>query len=176
MYLYGGITKLVGAGTPAYTRPARSNLEPWQGQKKPPFQLPPPKSAAPTSGRNVGEQPKCVQMPTATQRLGLIERVAFLQFSGCCSAFDLGSANWPSNDGKSFTCCSVRFNTKIGLPRHSAVIICPDSILLMSTSTAAPAAFAFSDGNQLATSGVATPAAATAPAPAVASDRKRRRP
>jgi len=36
--------------------------------------------------------------------------------------------------------------------------------------------FAFSDGNQLATSGVATPAAATAPAPAVASDRKRRRP
>jgi hypothetical protein len=29
---YGGTTRLVGAGTFLKTRPARSNLEPWQGQ------------------------------------------------------------------------------------------------------------------------------------------------
>ena len=28
-----------------------SNLDPWQGQKNPPIQLSPPRSAAPTSGR-----------------------------------------------------------------------------------------------------------------------------
>lgn len=32
MYWCGGITRLVGAGTFLYTRPAKSNFEPWQGQ------------------------------------------------------------------------------------------------------------------------------------------------
>src|SRR5688572_33408508 len=32
MKRYGGTGKLAGAGTPANTRPARSNFEPWQGQ------------------------------------------------------------------------------------------------------------------------------------------------
>ena len=45
----------------------------------------------------------------------------------------------------------VRLTTQIGLPCHSAVNICPDSILLTSISTGAPAALAFSDGKKLAT-------------------------
>ena len=30
--VYGGTLRLVGAGAPRNTRPAKSNLEPWQGQ------------------------------------------------------------------------------------------------------------------------------------------------
>jgi hypothetical protein len=35
-YLYGGTSKLIGAGTLLNTRPAKSKREPWQGQKNPP--------------------------------------------------------------------------------------------------------------------------------------------
>ena len=54
------VTLHVGAGTFLYTRPARSNLEPWQGQKKPPFQSEPsvPTSAGTKSGLNKGEHPR----------------------------------------------------------------------------------------------------------------------
>src|SRR5205823_2802549 len=73
---YGGMTRLVGAGTPLNTRPARSNLDWWHGQKKPPSQSG-PRSAGPISGRKVGEQPRCVQMPTATKISGFLERFSF---------------------------------------------------------------------------------------------------
>src|SRR5512139_4318278 len=91
-YLCGGITRLVGAGTPLYTRPARSNFDWWQGQKKPPSQSG-PRSAGAISGRNVGEQPRCVQMPMATHIESLIDRCSFLQYGGCCGTSELGSAS-----------------------------------------------------------------------------------
>ena len=37
-YEYGGTRRLIDAGEPSNTRPARSKREPWQGQKKPPGQ------------------------------------------------------------------------------------------------------------------------------------------
>ena len=37
---YGGTRRFTDAGEPWNTRPARSNFEPWQGQKKPPGQWP----------------------------------------------------------------------------------------------------------------------------------------
>ena len=83
-----GSTRLVGAGTPLKTRPARSNFDWWHGQKKPPSQSG-PRSAGATSGRNVGEQPRCVQMPTATHIASLIERCSFLQYAGCCGTFGI---------------------------------------------------------------------------------------
>ena len=45
-----GMTRLVGAGEPLKTRPARSKREPWQAQKKPPFHSAPRSSGA-MSGR-----------------------------------------------------------------------------------------------------------------------------
>src|SRR6476661_532747 len=36
--VYFGTSRFLGAGDPAKTRPAKSNLEPWHGQKNPPFQ------------------------------------------------------------------------------------------------------------------------------------------
>ena len=48
------------------------------------------------------------------------------------------------------------------MPRHSTVMSWPGSILLMSTSTGAPAAFARAEGQNDITNGVA---AATAPTP-----------
>src|SRR5690606_3595819 len=67
---YGGTSRLSGAGTFLYTRPARSNAEPWQGQKKPPSQLAGRPGPGPAARCGVGEQPRWVQMPTATQYLG----------------------------------------------------------------------------------------------------------
>ena len=51
-----------------------------------------------------------------------------------------------------------------GLPRHSTVSFSPGFKAEMSTSTAAPAALARSDGWKLLTKGVATKPAPTAPA------------
>ena len=45
-----GMTRLVGAGEPLKTRPAKSKREPWQAQKNPPSHLG-PKSSGATSGR-----------------------------------------------------------------------------------------------------------------------------
>ena len=83
-YLWGGTSRLVGAGLALNTRPAKSKVEPWHGQRKPPGQSVAIPSSVPFLNLDVGEQPRCVQMPTATSRLGLIERVLFLQYSGCC--------------------------------------------------------------------------------------------
>src|SRR5690349_12088434 len=51
-----------------------------------------------------------------------------------------------------------------GLPRHSTVSFSPSFSAEMSTSTAAPAALAFSEGWKLLTKGTATKPAPTAPA------------
>ena len=69
-YWCGGMTRLVGAGTPLKTRPARSNFDWWQGRRSRRASRARGPAGA-TSGRYVGEQPRCVQMPTAMQILGL---------------------------------------------------------------------------------------------------------
>src|SRR5690348_16694154 len=167
------MTKLVGAGTPLNTRPARSNFDWWHGQKKPPSQSA-PRSAGASSGRNVGEQPRCVQMPTATHRLGLIERVSFLQYAGCCGTFDLGSATRSSSLGSDESISCVRLTSQHTLPRHSTLIFWPGSILPMSTSIGAPAALARSLGHSDMTKGVAAAIAPMPPTTEVAPIRKRR--
>ena len=57
------------------TRPARSNFEPWQGQRNPPGQSA-PISAFASAPLVWGEQPRWLQMPTSTSTSGLIERPA----------------------------------------------------------------------------------------------------
>src|SRR6056297_297631 len=73
MYWCGGTTRFRGAGTPRQTRPARSNLEPWQAQKNPPGQSA-PRSGVPGSKRAIGEQPRCVHEPITTSTSGRMER------------------------------------------------------------------------------------------------------
>src|SRR5215468_11184657 len=82
--MYGGTSRLSGAGLFLYTRPARSNVEPWQGQKKPPGQLSGSAGWAPVWNLSTGEQPKCVQMPmtTKTSEWSWRERSALRAYSG----------------------------------------------------------------------------------------------
>ena len=42
----------------------------------------------PSFNFGVGEQPKCVQIPTMTNKLGLMDLVAFWQFWGCYKNFE----------------------------------------------------------------------------------------
>jgi hypothetical protein len=44
---------------------------------------------APVLNLSVGEQPRCVQMPTTTRYSGLIERASFLAYSGCIGRLDV---------------------------------------------------------------------------------------
>ncbi|AJG21182.1 hypothetical protein RR42_m3823 [Cupriavidus basilensis] len=60
------------------------------------------------------------------------------------------------------------------MPRHSTVIISPDFRALMSASTGAPAAFAFSDGANVLTNGTATATPPMPPATDVAINQLRR--
>ena len=70
----GGTGRLSGAGLFLKTRPARSKVDPWHGQRKPPSQLSGSEACGPGWKRSVGEQPRCVQMLTTTRISGLIER------------------------------------------------------------------------------------------------------
>src|SRR5206468_5706208 len=133
-----------------------------------------PGSADAISGRNVGEQPRCVQMPTATHSSGLTERYSFLQSFGCCGASDLGSATRESSLGSDATISGVRRISQTTLPRHSTSIFWPISILLISTSIGAPAAFARSLGCIDTTNGTAVATTPTPPMMLVATTRKRR--
>lgn len=134
IYRCGGTSRFVGAGTFLYTRPARSNLEPWQGQKKPPGQ--PGSAPADRAGRKVGTQPRWVQMPTSTPISGLIARNGFLAYSGCCSArLDDGSLSKLSCCCRACSISGVRFSTHTGLPLHSSVASSPGRIAPTSTST-----------------------------------------
>ena len=87
---YGGTSKLDGAGTPLYTLPDKSNVEPWQGQKKPPSQSK-PNSEEFLFGLYNGEQPRWVQIPNSTKNSGLIERYLFFVYVGWNSPSDFGS-------------------------------------------------------------------------------------
>src|SRR5690606_22298842 len=166
--------RLSGAGMLLYTRPARSKSEPWQGHRKPPGQSAPMPLSAPILNFSDGEQPRGVQMPTATRNSGLIDRCLFLAYSGCCGLSDAGSLTLSSVLSSDASISGVRRRIHTGLPRHSTVIISPGASLLTSASTGAPAALARSDGVRLATNGTAVATAATPPAADVASSRVRR--
>src|SRR5690606_15731424 len=155
---------LSGAGTFAKTRPARSNAEPWQGQKKPPCQSAGRPGPAPGARFGVGEQPRWVQMPTATKNSGLRERYSFFAKAGVKPGrSEFGSASLESSLGSAASWASVRRRTQTGLPRHSTVVIWPGWSEVMSTSTGAPAARARSDGANELTKGTAVAAPATPP-------------
>lgn len=97
---------------------------------------------------NADQQPKCVQMPTATQRLGLMERVAFLQFSGCSPTFrpdvgaaDLGGGSWKG--GFFCPCHGSKFDLAgrvyAGVPAPTNLVIPPykyinDNVVLIGES------------------------------------------
>jgi len=98
-------------------------VEPWQGQMKPPGQLGSTPDSAPVLNLSVGEQPRWVQMPTATKISGLIERVSFLAYSGCMFLSDFGSASWSPILAIASSISLVRLMIHTGLPRHSTVII-----------------------------------------------------
>ena len=76
-YMCGGTSRLSGAGLFLNTRPARSNVEPWQGHRKPPGQSSGSDGCAPGTNLSLGEHPRCEQMPTAMKYSGLIERHSF---------------------------------------------------------------------------------------------------
>lgn len=118
----GGTRRFVGAGTLAKTRPARSNREPWQGQKYPPGQAL-PRSGGARSERYVGTQPRWVQSATVTKNSGVSERPTFCAYSGCCEAtVEVGSRNdavvWRSDA----TISGVLCRTHTGWPRQARVI------------------------------------------------------
>ncbi len=106
-------------------------------------------------------------MPTATRISGLIERCALRAYSGVSSSglrCDVGSASSFSIVFSAASCSGVRLTIHTGLPRHSTVSFSPGWRALISTSTAAPAARARSDGWKLLTNGTATAAPPTTPA------------
>ena len=106
---------VVGAGTPATTLPARSNFDPWQGQKNPPDAS--SKFATLTS---FGEHPRCVQRPSSTANSGFEDRHGLTAKSGCISAFsEFGSANESVVSLSDFSMASVRLTMKTGFPRHA---------------------------------------------------------
>ena len=82
----------------------------------------------------------------------------FLAYSGVSSEglrWDSGSASCDSTFFKASSCSGVRRTIQTGFPRHSTVNFSPGLILAMSTSTAAPAALARSEGLKLLTHGTA---------------------
>src|SRR5207247_471072 len=148
-YACGGTFRLSGAGLFRYTRPDMSKVEPWQGQRKPPAQSSGSEGWAPGWNLSEGEQPRCEQMPTTTSVSGLMERFSLRAYLGVNSSglrSDLGSASRASTLGRVASCSGVRLTIHTGLPRHSTVIFWPGLMPEISTSTAAPAALAFSEG------------------------------
>ena len=106
--LYGGMTRLVGAGTPLNTRPARSNFDRGRGRKSRPASRR-PRSAGATSGRKVGEQPRCVQMPTGDQYFRLERAVLVLGVRRLLvDARTSGSATLSSSFGRLASIAGVR--------------------------------------------------------------------
>src|SRR5258708_7236799 len=163
------MSRLSGAGLFLNTRPDRSYVEPWHGQRKPPGQSSGRLGWAPSWKRGVGVQPRCVQTATATSRFlcSARERYSLLQYSGSGmlnAFFDCGSASSGSAFLTSASISSVRFRIQTGLPRQATVIRSPGLRPDISTSTGAPAALAFSDGANDPTNGTQ---AATPPIPPI---------
>src|SRR6516225_7821930 len=95
-YMCGGTRRLSGAGLFLNTRPARSNVEPWQGHSQPPGQSAGSEGCAPAWNLSPGEQPRCVQMPTTTRTSVLIERCSLRAYGGVSSSWlrlESGSAS-----------------------------------------------------------------------------------
>src|SRR5690606_9261046 len=57
-YMCGGTSRLSGAGLFLKTRPATSNVEPWQAQRKPPCQSSGRDGCGPACNLSPGEQPR----------------------------------------------------------------------------------------------------------------------
>src|SRR5690606_29347684 len=168
-------SRLSGAGLLANTRPARSNVEPWQGQSQPPGQSLGRPGWAPVWKWAVGEQPRWVQMPMQTKYSGLRERYSFFAHSGVKPGrSELGSASSASCLDSASTSAFVRRTIQTGLPRHSTVIIWPSARPEMSASTGAPAALAFSEGANEPTKGTAVATPATPPSVQADATQKRR--
>src|SRR3954447_24750515 len=85
-YVCGGTSRLSGAGLFLNTRPAKSKVEPWHGHRNPPCQSSGSDGCAPVWNFELGEQPRCEQMPTATRISGLIERYSLRAYSGVRSS------------------------------------------------------------------------------------------
>ena len=64
--------RFVGAGTPLKTLPTISNIDPWQGQKNPPFHVA-SHGLGSISGKYFGAQPKWVHTPENTEYSGLFD-------------------------------------------------------------------------------------------------------
>src|SRR5262245_2489422 len=105
---------------------------------------------------------------------GLAERSSFLAYFGCSDAFDRGSESRGATDLSDASISCVRRITHTGLPRHSKTSMVPGAILLISTSTGAPAARARSEGHMLTANGTAAATPAAAPTAEVATRRLRR--
>src|SRR5688572_25098763 len=99
-----------------------SNVEPWQGHKKPPTQSGGSEGCAPGVNFSVGEQPRCEQMPTTTRYSLLMERHSLRVDSiGVISAglrWESGSATRGLVFSSEASCSGVRRTIHTGLPRH----------------------------------------------------------
>ncbi len=113
-------------------------------------------------------------MPMATKISGLMARVAFLAYAGCCGFAEAGSASSASWPCRAASISGVRRTTHTGLPRHSTVFTPPGGMSDTSTSTGPPAARARSLGANDETNGMAVATAATPPMAAVLMSQKRR--
>src|SRR5690606_13108209 len=170
MNRYGGTRRLVGAGTPLYTRPARSKREPWQGQKKPPCQS----GAGPTWNSGSGAHPRCVQFPSMTRYSGWMERYGLTANSCCCSATsEFGSRSKSGGVCSRFESIAwERRNTNTSLPRQITRTISPGSSDASGTSTGAPRAWARALGLKETRNGIEARAMPTPPVTAVATVKK----
>ena len=90
---------------PFATRPARSNFEPWHGQKKPPLPSRIRDGSGVTTGKYFGEQPRCVHRPMYTPISGRRERHSFFAYFGCWSRSESGSARLASSFGSVSSDC-----------------------------------------------------------------------
>ena len=72
-------------------------------------------------GSYSGTQPRWVQMPTTTRNSGLIERLQFLAYSGCCQLSELGSRSCDSSFGSRSVSSAAfgRRTTNTGRAAHS---------------------------------------------------------
>src|SRR5690348_6131462 len=118
-------------------------------------------------------------MTTTTSHSGLIERVSFCAYFGCCPAdapLDLGSTSRESTSGSVASCAGVRLTTNTGRLRHDTASIWPALILASDWVTGAPAALARALGSHDLMKGTAADTIPMPPTTAVVAVRKRRRP
>ena len=154
----------MGAGTPANTRPARSNFEPWQGQIE----------AARPFGAEIDGRDLEARHRRATQvRADAFEHEKRRAHAAMLVLARTPAASIPPTPGpragrrpcracRAFPRCGAR--RKSARPRHSTRSNAPGSSLLISTVTGAPSACARALGLKEATNGTAV---AIAPAPPV---------